>query len=71
MNQNFIKIQRPDGFQTKKGYYWAANPSRQHILDIEMERALKAMGRNLVESPSAVGKCKLQYIYTQVYYMHI
>ncbi|XP_003386176.1 PREDICTED: forkhead box protein N2-like [Amphimedon queenslandica] len=50
MNQNFIKVQRPDGFQTKKGYYWAANPSRQHILDLEIERALKTMGRELVEN---------------------
>ena len=61
MNQNFIKIQRPDGFQTKKGYYWAANPNRQHILDIEMDRALKAMGRGLVEcfNNSTAGKCEL------------
>jgi forkhead box protein N len=56
MNQNFIKIQRPDGFQTKKGYYWAANPTRQHILDLEMERALKAMGRELVENSDTASK---------------
>lgn len=57
MNQNFIKVQRPDGFQTKKGYYWAANPTRQHVLDLEIERALKTMGRDLIEN-SAVKQCK-------------
>ena len=49
MNQNFVKVQRPDGFQTKKGFFWAINPDRQHLLDIEIERALKTMGRQLVE----------------------
>ncbi|XP_041379015.1 skeletal aspartic acid-rich protein 2-like [Gigantopelta aegis] len=43
MNQNFVKVQRPDGFQTKKGFFWAINPDRQHLLDIEIERALKTM----------------------------
>lgn len=58
MNQNFIKVNRPDGFQTKKGFYWAMNPTRVHILELEIEKALKIMGRKLIEN-----KTKGKFLY--------
>ena len=50
MNQNFMKVPRPDGIQTKKGFYWAINPSRIPLLEQEIDRSLKAMGRKLIEN---------------------
>ena len=49
MNQNFMKLPRPNLFQLKKGFLWTFNPTIRHVLELEIERALKRMGRHMME----------------------
>lgn len=64
MNQNFMKLPRPDLFQLKKGFLWTFNPTRRQALELEIERALKRMGRHVIE----ISHPKGLYYYN---YMHI
>ena len=43
MNNNFIKVQRPDKIHSKKGYYWAINPEKRDALDLDIDKSMKKM----------------------------
>lgn len=58
LNQAFRKVERSDGWQGKKGYFWEVNRDRQAQLDREMEKFLREEGRELVQNqPSTSSEC--------------
>jgi hypothetical protein len=57
MNDNFVKVPRPDKVQSKKGYYWTINPQRKDILDLEIKKSFTNLEKkNSYQAKSAAIK---------------
>ncbi len=53
LNQAFRKVERSDGWQGKKGYFWEINPDREGSLEREVEKFLRLEGRTLSQQQDA------------------
>lgn len=70
MNQNFIKLLKPNSsvgvgcyhqMHAKKGYYWAINPVKMPSLEIEVEKSLSLMKRDLIEDVNSSSSNKQNF----------
>ena len=52
-----MKLSRQDLFQLEIGFLWTFNAFRQHALELQIERALKRMGRHVIEKSHPKGLC--------------
>ena len=50
MNANFKKMDRTDGWQGKKGYFWEINPEKKNEVEKEITKWLNEEGRKVVEN---------------------
>ena len=54
LNQCFRKVERTDGWQGKKGYFWEINPERKGTVEREIDKWLKEEGRHLTQNPNGL-----------------
>ena len=50
LNANFKKMDRTDGWQGKKGYFWEINPEKKNEVEKEITKWLNEEGRKVVEN---------------------